>query len=133
MYCHTFKRHAFFSKGALLPAAILLAGALLSQQALAHAHLKTQTPAASSTVSAAPDKLTLEFTEGVEPAFSGVELALADNTAVATGKPQIDGAANTRLIVPLAAPLAAGRYQVKWHVVSVDGHKTHGAYVFTVK
>jgi len=35
--------------------------------------------------------------------------------------------------VPLKTPLAAGDYQVNWHVLSVDGHKTQGSYRFSVK
>jgi methionine-rich copper-binding protein CopC len=31
-----------------------------------------------------------------------------------------------------AAPLAAGTYKVEWHAVSVDTHKSEGAYRFKV-
>ena len=37
------------------------------------------------------------------------------------------------MIVPMVAPLTPGSYTVKWHVVSVDGHKTEGSYRFSVK
>jgi len=37
------------------------------------------------------------------------------------------------MIVPLEQPLTEGKYTVSWHVVSVDGHKTHGQYSFSVK
>jgi methionine-rich copper-binding protein CopC len=30
------------------------------------------------------------------------------------------------------APLTAGAYKVEWHVVSVDTHKSEGAYAFKV-
>jgi methionine-rich copper-binding protein CopC len=36
-------------------------------------------------------------------------------------------------VVPLEQALKAGTYQVDWHVVSVDGHKTKGSYHFSVK
>jgi methionine-rich copper-binding protein CopC len=35
--------------------------------------------------------------------------------------------------VGLSQPLQAGSYQVNWHVLSVDGHKTAGSYRFSVK
>jgi methionine-rich copper-binding protein CopC len=37
-----------------------------------------------------------------------------------------------QLIVP-GTNAGAGTYQVDWHVVSVDGHKTKGSYHFSVK
>jgi methionine-rich copper-binding protein CopC len=30
-------------------------------------------------------------------------------------------------------PLAPGRYRVRWHVVSVDTHRTEGEYSFSVE
>ncbi|WP_313160064.1 copper resistance protein CopC, partial [Mixta calida] len=40
---------------------------------------------------------------------------------------------HNQLIVPLEKPLPGGSYQVNWHVLSVDGHKTKGSYTFSVK
>nr|WP_152636305.1 CopC domain-containing protein YobA [Serratia fonticola] len=105
---------------------------LSSQQALAHAHLKVQTPAADATVSSAPKVLTLNFSEGIEPNFSGVKVTGPDNAVVKTGKLDLDPSNNTQINVPIESELAAGKYQVSWHVVSVDGHKTKGQYSFTV-
>jgi methionine-rich copper-binding protein CopC len=36
------------------------------------------------------------------------------------------------MMVPLRS-LAPGTYRVAWHVVSVDTHRTEGAYTFAVK
>jgi hypothetical protein len=35
------------------------------------------------------------------------------------------------LVLPLP-PLAPGRYRVRWHVVSVDTHRTEGEFGFEV-
>jgi methionine-rich copper-binding protein CopC len=35
--------------------------------------------------------------------------------------------------VPITGILAAGTYQVSWHALSNDGHKTKGTYSFVVK
>ncbi|MGQ6546281.1 CopC domain-containing protein YobA [Serratia sp. IR-2025] len=116
----------------LLSTIFVLFVGLSSQQALAHAHLKVQTPAADATVSSAPKVLTLNFSEGIEPNFSGVKVTGPDNAVVKTGKLDLDPSNNTQINVPIESELAAGKYQVSWHVVSVDGHKTKGQYSFTV-
>ncbi|ANI31843.1 hypothetical protein PL78_18710 [Yersinia entomophaga] len=117
----------------MLSALVVLFVGLSSQQALAHAHLKVETPAADTTVSAAPEALTLNFSEGIELGFSGVKVTGPDNNAVKTGALKLDPVNNTQLILPLDNALSAGKYNVSWHVVSVDGHKTKGNYSFTVK
>lgn len=116
----------------LLSTIFVLFVGLSSQQALAHAHLKVQTPAADATVSSAPKVLTLNFSEGIEPNFSGVKVTGPDNAVVKTGKLDLDPSNNTQVNVPIESELVAGKYQVSWHVVSVDGHKTKGQYSFTV-
>ena len=116
----------------LLSTIFVLFVGLSSQQALAHAHLKVQTPAADATVNSAPKVLTLNFSEGIEPNFSGVKVTGPDNAVVKTGKLDLDPSNNTQVNVPIESELAAGKYQVSWHVVSVDGHKTKGQYSFTV-
>ena len=99
---------------------------------LAHAHLKQQSPAADSVVSA-PQSLTLNFSEGIEPGFSGVVVTDAHKQVVKTAAVTRDEKNKAQLIVPLAQTLATGTYRVDWHVVSVDGHKTKGSYHFSVK
>jgi methionine-rich copper-binding protein CopC len=109
----------------------VLLGCLLSPLALAHAHLKTQTPAADATV-AAPTELRLSFSEGVEPSFSQVTVTGADGKSVAVKALNTATGDNKTLIVTPAAPLAAGKYKVQWQVLSVDTHKSNGDYSFTV-
>lgn len=114
--------------------AMIVTGALtFSQFAAAHAHLKSSVPAAKADVTQSTQSLTLTFTEEVEPAFSGVEIFDADQKKVASEKAKLDVKQHDRLIVDLAQPLAAGSYQVNWHVLSIDGHKTKGSYRFSVK
>lgn len=110
-----------------------LAAATFSQQALAHAHLKGQYPAADANVDASPQALTLTFSEDIEPAFSGVTVVDDNQKAVALGEAERAPKMHNQLIVPVDKPLASGHYQVNWHVLSVDGHKTKGNYTFSVK
>ncbi|MGC6386628.1 copper homeostasis periplasmic binding protein CopC [Ewingella sp. S1.OA.A_B6] len=116
----------------LATTAILVTG-LISQQAFAHAHLKTETPAADTTLKTAPTELSLGFSEGIEPNFSQVTITGPDKKTVSTGALALAANDNTQAIVPLTSTLSVGKYNVSWHVVSVDGHKTEGQYSFTVK
>lgn len=113
--------------------ACVLATGLISQQALAHAHLKTETPSADSQVSVAPTELTLGFSEGIEPNFSKVELVGPNNQPIKTDALKLATNDNTQALIALPTPLTSGKYVVSWHVVSVDGHKTQGNYSFSVK
>jgi copper resistance protein C len=104
----------------------------MSSQAFAHAMLETAAPSAGSTVARA-DKIRLEFSEALEPAFSTITLTTKDGKPVATPKAAVDPADAKSLVLTPAAPLAPGGYHVAWAVVSVDTHKTQGAFDFTVK
>ncbi|QBC02294.1 CopC domain-containing protein YobA [Enterobacter cloacae] len=109
-----------------------LASMIMTPSVLAHAHLKQQNPAADSQVTP-PQVLTLIFSEGIEPGFSGVVVTDTQKQVMKTGTVKRDEKNNTQLTVPLEQTLTPGTYQVDWHVVSVDGHKTKGSYHFSVK
>ena len=112
-----------FTPSRVACALVFLLSSAITPSVLAHAHLKQQSPQ-ENTVAVAPEVITLNFSEGIEPAFSGV---------VVTGAVKRDEKDNAKLIVPLEKPLTSGTYTVDWHVVSVDGHKTKGSYHFSVK
>jgi copper resistance protein C len=96
--------------------------------ARAHAFLDHASPLVGSTVAAAPHEVSLWFTQNVEAAFSAVEVSDANGTRVDQGKPQISG--NTMRIG--LKSLVPGTYRVRWHVLSVDTHKTEGNFSFRV-
>jgi methionine-rich copper-binding protein CopC len=102
-------------------------------QAWPHAHLRTTAPPADSTIRVAPTELDLQFSEGLELAFTGVTLTASTGASVATGPARLGGSDASMLIVPVIGALAPGGYAVEWHAVSADGHKTQGRYVFSVK
>jgi copper resistance protein C len=111
-------------------AAIVVVGVLASA-ALAHAFLKEAVPPVGGAVPTSPTEIRLTFSEGIEPRFSGIELATLDGRVIAT-KPAIRNLADNKQLVLAVPPLAPGRYRVTWHVVSVDTHRTEGAYSFVV-
>ncbi|RON09724.1 hypothetical protein BK659_07290 [Pseudomonas brassicacearum] len=108
----------------------LLGSLFAASSVFAHAHLKSSTPAADSSV-AAPAELRLVFSEGVEASFTKVDIS-KDGAAVAVKSIATESADKKTLIVTPAAPLTAGEYKVEWHAVSVDTHKSDGKYSFKV-
>lgn len=112
-----------------LVAATLLA---LSGPAFAHAHLTSATPPVDGKISTSPSRIVLHFTEGVNLRFTGLTISGPGGTPVATGNPKLKPGDDQTLIVPLPKTLKAEQYQVSWHALSKDGHKTHGSYHFTV-
>ncbi len=109
-------------------AALLLA----ASGAQAHAHLVKADPAPNATV-AAPKMISLHFSERLEPKFSGFEVAKSGGAKVQLGAEHADPKDAKTLTAPIAAALAPGAYQVTWHAVADDGHRSHGAYVFTAR
>ena len=105
----------------------LMAGA---STAFAHAHLEQATPAADSSASDVK-VLRLQFSEGVEQAFTKVAVS-HDGAPVALSSVKTEPADKKVLIVTPEQHLAAGQYEVKWNAVSVDTHKSNGEYSFTV-
>lgn len=120
---------AHFAKKVLTTVA-LLASFATATSVFAHAHLKSETPAADSTVSA-PKDFRLVFSEGVEAKFTKVTIT-ADGAAVTVKNIETAPGDQKTLIVTPEKPLTPGKYEVKWHAVSVDTHKSDGDYSFTV-
>ncbi len=115
----------------LIKNALSLAFTFAASAAFAHAQLESSTPPVGGTVSS-PSAIRLEFSEGVEPKFSGLTVT-GPGGAAALGAPSVEAGHQNVLIVPLAKPLSPGDYIVKWHAVSVDTHHTQGTFAFTVK
>jgi len=115
-----------------LPFAVgVLAAFTISNPAWAHAHLKSSSPSDGAIIESSPARIGLQFTEDLEPSFSGVTLLSTGGEEVPLTKTvQGDGASVVR--VPARA-LVSGSYDVHWHVLSKDGHATSGSYSFVVK
>jgi copper resistance protein C len=118
-------------KRTLLPLA-LLAAALPGAAAFAHAFLDHAVPAVGATVPAAPKEVLMFFTQALEPAFTDATLSDANGQSIATGAAAIDPQNPMELVLKLP-PLTPGHYKVKWHVVSVDTHRTEGSFSFDIQ
>ena len=99
--------------------------------AFAHAFLDHAMPAVGSTVRAPPQRVTLWFTQPLEPAFSTLRVVGRDNKRQDDGNASVDPKDPTALSVSVPA-LAPGRYRVIWRVLSVDTHVTEGDFTFDI-
>jgi methionine-rich copper-binding protein CopC len=110
---------------------VLLAAAVVSSGATAHAVIKQSTPANGAKLAVAPKEVTITFNEKVEKMFTGATLKTAAGATIATDKASIDPANPATLRLALPA-LQSGAYVVKWTAVGHDGHRRTGDIGFTV-
>lgn len=108
------------------------ASLLVTGQALAHAKLLSAVPAKESVVASSPNDIQLNFSEGVETAFSRAAITGPSSKKVGINSLKTSDDKKS-LYIPIAEKLTSGQYHVEWHVLSVDGHKTEGRYSFSVK
>ncbi len=110
---------------------LCIVGLVWATHAQAHARLVTADPAPNATV-AAPTLIRLQFSTTLAKKFSTFKLTDTDGNPV--GIVMSDGSDTRTLAAKPAATLAPGLYTVSWTAVSTDdGHKTSGAYSFTVQ
>lgn len=94
----------------------------------AHAALSTTDPADGARLDAAPERITLTFTENVSSGLGAIRVLDADGDRVDRG--DVDGS-GTEVSVGLD-DLEDGPYIVAWRVVSADSHPIHGSFTFVV-
>ena len=110
---------------------LALAGAW-PNQAFAHAYLVKAVPAQRATLFQAPTRVQLWFNERLEPKFCTVTVTDSAGKAVDQGDLKVAPDDPKQLSVGLN-PIAAGTYEVKFRVLSVDGHVVENHFPFTVR
>ncbi len=112
-------------------AVALAAAAALSAAVPASAHddLVRSDPAEDAALAAAPAQVTLEFTD--EVLTVGAVIVVVD----ASGADWVEGDLEIRegtVVAPLEKGMPDAGYEVRWRVVSADGHPISGLIPFTV-
>ena len=108
--------------------------AIHAPSASAHAALESTQPAKGSVVSKSTKIVSMQFGEeilvlkGKSP--NSISVLNSHGDSVASGDVIVAGNQISR---KLMSPLVAGKYTVKYRVVSADGHVVNGSYTFTVK
>lgn len=111
---------------ALLALAIIHASAGLAR---AHAYPAVSTPNNGAALKEPPREVRIQFTEGIELAFSQITVKGPTGEVVSQGK--LRKLADDTVAIDLK-PLLPGNYTVEWQVLSVDTHVTDGVLRFTV-
>jgi methionine-rich copper-binding protein CopC len=99
--------------------------------AFAHASLVKSVPSERAVLVRAPAKIQLWFSERLEARFSSFSLFDANSKSVELGAVAIDRDDPKSLAAEIKT-LPAGRYVVKYRVLSVDGHVTEKEFAFTI-
>ena len=119
-----------FRRASGLVLAATLAALALPALALAHAELKTASPATKSTVTEPVQVVSGLFTEAMKA--DGSSLTIKDATGATVAKGGLDPADDTAMIATPTTPLGSGAYTVAWTAVATDGHVERGQWTFTV-
>jgi methionine-rich copper-binding protein CopC len=98
----------------------------------AHAVLVRSAPPARATLSRAPERVDLWFSEPLEPAFSAISVWSETGAQVDRRDGAVDPIDRKQLSATLGA-LGPGTYAVRFRVLSVDGHVVDASFSFTVK
>lgn len=112
-------------------AVVGVAAALQAAGASAHPRFMASSPARGAVV-AAPEVITLSFSEAVRPEGSTFQLSDAAARPVRLG-PVSKGGADSTLVIPVVRPLAPGAYILKWRVASAGHAAVPGLLRFQVK
>ncbi|MBB2975935.1 methionine-rich copper-binding protein CopC [Microbacterium endophyticum] len=115
-----------FAAGMLVGAVVILATAV---PASAHDELLESSPAYNAQLDAAPTEITLTFSADVLEMGAVVIVADANDTDWAASEPEISGESVT---VGLQTDMPDAGYEVRWRVVSSDGHPISGVIPFTI-
>lgn len=110
-----------------LSAAVVLFGA--TAPAAAHDQLLDSNPAPGERVDTAPEQIELTYTAPLITIGAVVVVVDAEGHNWSSGEAQLDG---DLVVQPLEAPLPEGSYQVRWRVVSGDGHPISDVFTFGV-
>ena len=122
---------------AILFAALAMAGAFSAGgfspgAAPAHSLLVRSEPGRSATVTRAPERVRLWFSERIEPAYARLSVWSEAGTQVDAGDAAVDS--NDPALLSVSTPnLGPGRYTARFRELSVDGHVVESSFAFTVK
>lgn len=99
------------------------------------AHLKVEKtfPATDSTVTTAPERVQVWFSQAPTLPVSSLTLE-GSGGRVTLGKVTAgldDGKPDRSLVAPISGSLAAGTYTVTWKTAGADGHIQTGTFAFT--
>jgi methionine-rich copper-binding protein CopC len=119
----------YLARLAVAGVAACVALVLGAAPAFAHTRLESSDPADGASLSAAPEAVSLTFSEDIDPGFATITVVGPDGTSYQTGDVTGDGGEVRTAVSPLGP---AGNYEIGYRVVSDDGHPVSGKVAFTL-
>ena len=98
----------------------------------AHAYIKKSMPIENETIEKAPNEVTIQFDESIQPAFNSIKVFNTFGDRVDKENGQINPKHPSILMSGLKKNLPDGTYRIKWRVVSSDGHPVEGVIPFQI-
>ena len=98
----------------------------------AHVHTEKSQPAKDEVLTTAPKVVQLWFSGKVEAEWSKIEVKNAKGERVDDGAVSNVGSDANSLQTGLK-PIGSGSYEIRWNVISHDGHRVKGSSSFSVK
>lgn len=130
-------RNITFIGAALLAIAIALPLALQVAPVSAHADYDRSTPNKDEVVQTPPTRIDAFFTQEIQRQDGAYHLRVfdeAETTQVSTGDGTLDDDDRTHMFAEFTAPLAAGKYVVRWQTLSADDQDSDsGGFCFYVQ
>ena len=105
---------------------------LIPSTVSAHAYLVKSVPAGRATLFNSPEKIQLWFNERLEPKYSYASVHDPAGKRVDSDNAQVLAEDPKQLSIGVKN-LPAGRYTVKFRVLSVDGHVVEQSFPFTIR
>lgn len=126
---------SFFRLKSIIAMLTLLALMFISaSRALAHADYVSSEPPANGTVTSAPERVVIVFSQELKPEGNTIRVTDARGNQVDRGDTTLDRNDPNRktLIVSLSPGLSDGVYTVNWKNAGADGHSETGRFRFTL-
>ena len=101
----------------------------MAPAAYAHDQVQSTLPADGEHVDTAPSAITITFTDEILELGAIVMVVDEEERNWAEGEMGLDGPQATQAVEP---GMPDGAYEVRWRVVSADGHPVSGAFAFAV-
>jgi methionine-rich copper-binding protein CopC len=111
----------------ILKLAPLIAAVFAAQSAVAHSELRGSVPAIGAMLDCAPDRIELQFNEGV--LLTALRLHRMDGAEIELPRRAIREATLATIDLP---PLEPGEFRAEWRIISPDGHDVGGTIPFSV-
>lgn len=99
--------------------------------ALGHGGPVDADPKPGASLSRAPSRVRLSFSEPLQPGVATIEVRNSGGGRVGAGPTHVLGADGKSIAAPLAS-LPGGTYTVAWRVVTLDGAALRGEYAFSI-